>query len=360
MSPCDRCLAWSELTVALASVAVIAPDAPGATPGALIAHAEGAGTDRIASVRASWAGWSADEVRRRAAASGLRGWCTCDSDYPQALRLLPDAPPVLWVRGDAALLDACPELALGVVGTRRPTLTGRDAARRIAAGVSRAGGLIVSGMALGIDAASHEGALSVGQPTIAVLASGADLPTPTSNGRLYDRILDRGAIISELPPGTRPFKWSFPARNRLIAALSGATLVVEAPLRSGALITVTQATDLGRSIYAVPGSLAADTCEGSNRLLVDGAGAVLEAADLTTALGLAAQPAATAGDAGEGPGGLIRATLERRPLTLSELERTVPGLGPGEIELALLDLELAGWVARRPDGRYGLAATRAR
>lgn len=357
MSVCDRCLARSELTVALASVAVIPDDVPGATPAALIEHAEGVGVDRTASVRKSWARWSADEVRRRAADAGLHGWCQCGPDYPQALRPLPDAPPVLWVRGDRALLECCPDGALGVVGTRRPTLTGRDAARRIAAGVARAGGLIVSGMALGIDAASHEGALSVAQPTIAVLASGADLATPASNGRLYERILDRGAIVSELPPGTRPFKWSFPARNRLIAALSGATLVVEAPLRSGALITVTQATDLGRSIYAVPGSLASDTCEGSNRLLVDGAGAVLEAADLTTALGLAAlTPAA---GAGEGPTAIIRAALERRPLTVSELERTVTGLGPGEVELALLDLELGGWVGRRPDGRYGLTAARA-
>lgn len=358
MSACDRCLAHSELTVALASVAVLAKDAPGATPAALIAHAEGAGADRIGSVRRSWADWSAEAVRVRAAAAGLDGRCRCDPGYPTALRTLPDAPPVIWIRGDATVIDACPEHALGIVGTRRPTLTGRDAARRIAAGVSRAGGLIISGMALGIDAASHEGALSVGTPTVAVLASGADTPTPTSNTRLYDRILDRGAIISEMPPGTRPFRWSFPARNRLIAALSDATLVVEAPLRSGALITATQATDLGRSIYAVPGSLAADTCEGSNRLLVDGAGAVIDAADLTTALGLSAL-AGSPPAAGEGPNAAIRAALERRPLTVSELERVVQGLGPGEVELGLLDLELGGWVARRPDGRYGLTGARA-
>lgn len=358
MSACDRCLAHSELTVALASVAVLADGASGATPGALIAHAEGAGADRIASVRGTWSDWSAEAVRARATSAGLDGRCQCDPTYPVALRRLPDAPPVVWIRGDAALIDGCPEHAVGVVGTRRPTLTGRDAARRIAAGVSRAGGLVISGMALGIDAASHEGALSVGAPTVAVLASGADTPTPTSNTRLYERILDRGAVISELPPGTRPFRWSFPARNRLIAALSDATLVVEAPLRSGALITVTQATDLGRSIYAVPGSLAADTCEGSNRLLVDGAGAVIEAADLTSALGLSALPIA-APDAGEGPTAAIRAALERRPLTVSELERAVQGLGPGEVELGLLDLELGGWVARRPDGRYGLTGARA-
>jgi DNA processing protein len=358
MSACDRCLAHSELTVAMASVAVLAADARGCTPGALIGHAEGAGADRIRSVRESWADWSAAKVRASAAASGLDGRCRCDPTYPEALRILTDAPPVVWIRGDAALIDACPERALGIVGTRRPTLTGRDAARRIAAGVSRAGGLVISGMALGIDAAAHEGALSVGAPTVAILASGADTPTPSSNGRLYDRILDRGAILSELPPGTRPFRWSFPARNRLIAALSEATLVVEAPLRSGALITVTQATDLGRSIYAVPGSLAADTCEGSNRLLVDGAGAVTEAADLTGALGLAALPVAAPAE-GEGPAAAIRAALERRPLTVSELERAVPGLGPGEVELGLLDLELGGWVGRRPDGRYGLTGARA-
>ncbi|MBO9534212.1 MAG: DNA-processing protein DprA [Solirubrobacteraceae bacterium] len=285
-------------------------------------------------------------------AANLVGRCRCDDRYPEAIRQLDDAPPVIWLRGDEALLAGCPDLAAGIVGTRRPTMTGRDAARRFGAAVARADGLVVSGMAIGVDAAAHDGALSVGGPTIAVLASGADQPTPNSNAGLYARILERGLVVAEMPPRTRPFKWSFPARNRLIAALSAVTVVVEAPLRSGALITAVHATDLGREICAVPGSLAADTCEGSNRLLVDGAGALVDGADLTAALGLTAAPGAAAPD---GPGGVVHATLKRRPLSLGEVERAATSLAPGEVELALLDLELGGWIVRRPDGRYALA-----
>jgi DNA processing protein len=354
MSACDRCLALSELTLAIAAIPAVDPDARGTTPGELIAAVPKTGNERIGSVRRAWEGWAAAEVRARGRAAGLVGRCRCDPEFPAALRALTDPPPVIWIRGHEPLLDGCPDRAVGIVGTRRPTLTGRDAARRMAAGVARADGLVVSGMALGIDAAAHEGALSVGAPTIAVLASGADCPTPASNTRLYDRILDCGAVVAELPPGSRPHKWSFPARNRLIAALSAATVVAEAPMRSGALITVTHANDLGRDVYAIPGSLAADTCEGSNRLLVDGAGALVDAADLTTALGLSAP-----GDAGrpaDGPGGVVHDVLRRRPLSLGEVERAATTLAPGEAELALLDLELAGWIIRRPDGRYALAA----
>ncbi len=314
MSACDRCLAWSELTVALAAIARLSEGAAGTTPAELIAAAEGAGKDRIASVRRSWSGWSADAVARRGARGGTHATLPLRRSVPR------DAAPARrptaggLVRGNEALLAGCPDLAAGIVGTRRPTLTGRDAARRFAATLARAEGIVVSGMALGIDAAAHEGALSVGGATIAVLASGADVATPTSHRALYARILERGLVVAELPPGTRPFRWSFPARNRVIAALSAVTVVVEAPARSGALITATHATDLGREVCAVPGSLASDTCAGSNRLLVDGAGAVVDGADLTAALGLTPKAGAAAPG---GPGGIVHATLQRRPLSLA-------------------------------------------
>ncbi|MFT4035651.1 MAG: DNA-processing protein DprA [Patulibacter sp.] len=354
MSACDRCLALSELTVALAAVAAVPPGAPGRTPADLVHRVPGISAARARAIARHWDGWDARSVRGAALGAGLIGWCRCDADYPQLLCSLADPPPVVWLRGDPAVLRACPGQAAAIVGTRRPTLTGRDAARRLAAAVGRAEGVTISGMARGIDAAAHDGALSVGAPTIAVLASGADCPTPTTNAGLYGRILERGAVIAEMPPGARPHRWSFPARNRLIAALAAATVVVEAPLRSGALITVTHAADLGRAIYAVPGSLAADCCEGSNRLLVDGAGALVDAADLTAALGLATAGAPRRPD--DGPGAIVHDALRRRPLSLSEVERAAVSLGPGEVELALLDLELAGWVVRRADGRYALAA----
>lgn len=234
-------------------------------------------------------------------------------------------------------------------------MVGRGAARDIAAAVARAGGVVVSGMALGIDAAAHDGALAARGRTVAVLAAGIERATPSSHGRLYAQILDSGAVVGELPPGTRPSRWTFPARNRLIAALARGTLVVEAPLKSGALITVEQATALGREIWAVPGSLASDAAEGSNRLLVDGAGAVTEGAWLASQLPCATAAVAPTPEAG--PLADVHAALRRRPLRAAEIERACPHLGPGETELALLDLELSGWVDRAPDGRYRAAVT---
>lgn len=376
---CDRCLALSQLTVTLARVprlrlvapmtepddgtdpvpvvfpAPLVPCADGLrpTPGDLVRAVDDVLPDRAAAVASQQAKWSADAVRQAAVDANLAAFCMCSGEYPQPLLELTDPPPVIYTRGDRAIFEHCPAQAVGMVGTRHPTLVGRETARRIAGGIARCDGTIVSGMALGIDAASHEGALMTGGLTIAVLASGADRPSPSSHRDLYAQILDRGAVISEMPPGIQPFRWSFPARNRIIAALSRATVVVEAPLRSGALITAEQATDMGRDVYAVPGSIASDVSEGTNRLLQDGAGAVIDGAHLAQYhLGLGK----VIGAAGAPAGGVlaeVHETLARGPLSIAELSRrTETSLGPGELELVLLDLELAGWVARRPDGRY--------
>lgn len=351
---CDRCLALSQLTVVLAKVPVLTKAAAdlAPTPGALIRGIEGdIGRDRVLKVAAEHRGWSADGVRETALDAGLVAFCLCSTGYPDALRALADPPPVLYVRGDPGVLANCPDQAISMVGTRHPTRIGRDAASRIAAGLARSGATVVSGMALGIDGACHDGALSVGGLTVAVLASGADRPSPPSHRLLYDRILDCGAVVSEMPPGIQPFRWSFPARNRIIAALGLGTVVVEAPLRSGALITVEQAQDLGKDVFAVPGSLSSNVSEGTNRMLVDGAGAVLDGAFLASQLGMTR----VAGLAGpkEGPLADVHEVLARGPLSRHELSDSMAtSLEAGELELALLDLELAGWVARRPDGRY--------
>lgn len=350
---CDRCLALSHLTVSLASVPEIEPmAATGAThPRDLVAHLDGISAGRATSLSAGLdPAWTAGAVRGRCLEHGVAAFCRCSSRFPPCLAELDDPPWVLFSRGDAGLLRHCSADAVAMVGTRRPTLVGREAARRIAAGAARVGAIVVSGMALGIDAASHEGALSVGAPTIAVLAGGAERASPSSHRRLYAHILERGLVVSEMAPGVRPFHWAFPARNRLIAALTRSTLVVEAPIRSGALITVEHAGDLGRDVFAVPGSLASATCEGSNRLLVDLAKAVTEGADLVR---LGDRKSGTAPVTPvDGPGAEVHAALARGPLTIDEVARRATTLGPGEVELALLDLELAGWIARRPDGRY--------
>ncbi len=374
---CDRCLALSTLTVALAKVPQLRLEPPmtepedgsdpvpvvfkapllacadglDPNPGALARAVNEVTPERANTLMAEYRNWDGQAVLAAAFEAGLAAFCQCSSDYPEALRHLSDAPPVLYVRGDRSLLASCPRRAISMVGTRHPTLIGREAARRIASGIARSGGLVISGMALGIDAAAHEGALSVGGVTVAVLASGADRPSPQAHRELYARILEQGAVVSEMPPGQRPYKWCFPARNRIIAALGQGTIVVEAPLRSGALITAEQAYDIGRDVYAVPGSLASDVSEGTNRLLQDGAGAVLDGLHLAGQLEFG-PPAGFAGPR-DGPLAEVHEALGRAPLTLAELARyTATSLGPGELELVLLDLEIAGWVARRPDGRY--------
>lgn len=324
---CTSCLARSAMTITLERVAT-PEDRPAV------------GADQLARIRQDCVDY------------GILTLCRCDPRYPAGIAQLSDPPPVIYVRGNASVLGLDYERGVGIVGTRRPTTAGRDASRRFAAGFAQAGGTVVSGMALGIDAAAHDGALSVRGTTIAVLAGGVERPTPASNGHLYSRILERGAVVSELPPRVTPRKWTFPARNRLIAALSGCTVVVEAPARSGALITVDHANDLGRDVYAIPGSTAAPTCEGSNRLLMDSANPVLDGAELAAERGMTVTVGAGPLPATE-PGRRVHEELARGPRSTAELAGAVSTLGPGELELLLLDLELAGWVARRSDGRYG-------
>lgn len=355
---CERCLAQSALTTEIAKVALLPGASTALTPAGVLADLDGVDRPTRARVHTRYREWTPAAARQAIEAAGLWARCQCDDGYPDALRPLTDPPAVLYARGCIDVLGACPDRAAALVGTRRPTMTGRDAARRIAAGVGRAGGVVVSGMALGVDAAAHDGALSVQAPTVAVLGSGADYPAPATNARLYERILDRGLVISELPPGTAPRRWTFPARNRLIAALSAITVVVEAPERSGALITVEHAVELGRDIGAVPGSIAADTTGGSNRLLVEGAAAILDGAALAAMLGLTSQPA-PGGDAGT-PARRVRDLLDRRPMTAEQLHQALgPLLTEAELEVLLLDLELAGWVMRGADGRYAAASSAA-
>ncbi len=393
---CDRCLALSQLTVFLWSVPCLRgtpayaarqqakqqgeledDDAPAPpplaaplvasceglepTPGELIRAADGVMPPRARDAARVFARWSADAVRERCLAVGLTAACHCSLDYPETLRALADPPPVLYVAGNARVLDRCPASAVGMVGTRRPTRVGREASRNIAMGIAQVGGVVVSGMALGVDGASHEGALMGRGATIAVLASGADRPSPMSHRRLYDEILQSGAIVSELPPGTEPSKWTFPARNRIIAALSSAVIVVEAPKRSGALITVDHAQDLGVDVFAVPGSLASVTCEGSNALLCEGGAGVVDGVDFMSARtggSSAARPErprpVNAGQAA------VHDVLTSGPQSRQELGRATSTLAPTELEEALTDLELSGWVERGLDGRYRLAERSAR
>lgn len=200
----------------------------------------------------------------------LIGWHS--DDYPPLLRHCPNPPLALFVDGDPTLLW---RPAVAVVGSRSPTAAGRDNAAAFAATLARAGITVASGMAAGIDAAAHESALAQAEgATIAVLGTGPEQAYPRRHARLRDRIAAQGAVVSEHPPGTGAHPSHFPRRNRIIAGLSLATLVIEAAERSGALITARQAADSGRDVFAVPGSIHNPLARGCHRLIRDGAGLV--------------------------------------------------------------------------------------
>ncbi len=210
-----------------------------------------------------------------------------DVGYPRLLREVPAPPPVLFVRGAITAADT---VAMAVVGTRKATAYGREMASTIAGDLARAGVTIVSGLAIGIDGAAHRAALDAGGRTIAVLGSGIHDIYPRDHASLASRIAESGAVISDNLPNAKPDRWNFPARNRIISGLSLGVLVVEAPDRSGALITVDFAADQGRDIFAVPGPANAHASAGCNRLLRDGARLVRDAADILEDLRLQAVP----------------------------------------------------------------------
>ena len=201
-----------------------------------------------------------------------------DAAYPARLRNIFDPPILLYGRGAMPLFDE--EAAVAVVGTRAATPYGIHSAEELSYQMARSGALVVSGMAKGIDAAAHRGALRAGGFTAAILGCGVDVAYPESNRRLYEDIAATGVLLSEYAPGSTPESWHFPARNRIISGLSIATLVVEAPERSGALITARTALDQGRDVFAVPGAIDAPGSRGCNQLIRSGAGLVAEAWDL--------------------------------------------------------------------------------
>lgn len=193
----------------------------------------------------------------------------CDAAYPASLRELHDAPLVLYVRGER--LAVPPDRSVGVVGTRRCSVYAETTAREIGRHAAEMGWLVISGGARGVDGAAHLGCLDAGGRTVAALGTGVDKVYPAEHRGLFDRIRESGSLVSEYPIGTRGEAWRFPRRNRIIAGLSARTVVVEAPHRSGAMITVRQAAEAGREVWAVPGRIDDERCAGSNRLIFDGA-----------------------------------------------------------------------------------------
>jgi DNA processing protein len=285
-----------------------------------------------------------------------------DAAYPAALRDLPDAPPVLWARGDLALL-ARPMVAL--VGARNASSLGLRMARRLAERLGEAGHVIVSGLARGIDAESHAAALATG--TVAVMAGGVDVIYPEENAALGARIAEAGCLLSEQPMGTVPQARHFPMRNRIVAGLARAVVVVEAAARSGSLITARTALDQGREVLAVPGHPFDARAAGCNMLIRDGATLVRGADDVIEAIGAEARPALR-----EVPPPPLAAlggpVPERRPLAaMSDLHSSILArlgpsplaedqlirdlaMPPAHVSTGLVTLELEGRILRQPGG----------
>ncbi len=268
--------------------------------------------------------------------------------WPPLLLQTADPPLLLYVQGD---LTALARPAVAVVGSRHPSAQGRDNARAFAAELGRQGYVVVSGLALGIDGAAHEGALAAGTTTVAVLGSGLDQVYPTSHRELARRIAAQGALVSEYPPGTPALRENFPQRNRMIAGLALGTLVVEAALPSGSLITARLANEGGREVFAVPGSIHAPQSKGCHWLIKQGAKLVESAADIVEEL-RGPQPGLQATLPLDEPlADPLLEALGHDPVTLDALlART--GEPVSRLNARLLELELDGRVARLPGGLF--------
>jgi DNA processing protein len=271
--------------------------------------------------------------------------------FPPALLQTVDPPLMLYVQGQPAAL-AAPGLA--IVGSRNPTPQGSDNARAFATHLSNAGLSIVSGLALGVDGAAHDGALAGRTPTIAVVGTGLDRVYPSRHRQLAHRIAAAGAIVSEFAPGTPPLRENFPLRNRIIAGMTRGTLVVEAALQSGSLITARLASEAGREVFAIPGSIHSPQSRGCHLLIKQGAKLVESADDVLEELrwpSAAAPSSVAAPDEVPAASDALLAALGHDPATLDALGART-GLGAAELAARLLDLELAGQVARLPGGLY--------
>ncbi len=281
----------------------------------------------------------ADEALRRAAACGALLIQPGDSVYPASLLELPDPPPTLYCVGNASLLSL-PSVA--IVGTRRATAYGERVTRELAGSLARGGAVVVSGLARGIDAAAHQAALEAGGLTVAVLGTGVDVAYPVSHRALQAEIAERGLLVSEEPPGSRATTSSFPKRNRIIAAITKATIIVEAPLRSGALITAEHATDLNRTVAAVPGPIDSPQSAGSNLLLRDCATAIASVDDALTIMGIA--PSRSSSPNPRTPA--ERRVLDALALGPTDLDSlaTISGLPARDCLAAVTTLELRGAV----------------
>ncbi len=267
--------------------------------------------------------------------------------YPPLLAAIHDPPPQLWLRGRADV-ELLARTSVAIVGARACSSYGRAVSRSLGRDLAAAGVVVVSGMARGVDGEAHRGALEGGGSTVAVLGCGIDRDYPVAHAELARRIADTGLVVSEYAPGVEPAPWRFPARNRIISGLCRAVVVVEARVRSGALITVRYAAEQGRDVLAVPGEITSSLSAGANALIRDGAVPVLSVDDVLDAIGVVAAAPVRPQPAGDS--GRVLAAVRAEPATADEIARIV-GLPAAEVAGLLTGLELDGLV-EQGEGAY--------
>ena len=380
IAACDACLRRTDLIVAVSgSIDVAWRERQGRTSRVLARPDE----DLLAldpSAVPRYRAFNAAFARRRIAAAGLTAVCRCEPGYPERLRELPDPPAVLHIAGSPAAIPTGE--AVAIVGSRRATPYGLEVSSALGRSLTAAGVPVVSGMALGIDSAAHLGALEAwprggppgaaalgagaaplgpraagpaagAAPPVAVLAGGAETAYPARMRHLHRSLIERGAVVSEMPPGFGGHRWCFPARNRIIAALSTLTIVVEAAVRSGSLITADLATDLGRTVAAVPGPVTSSTSAGANELLHAGAAVIRDprdALDLLFGPDAPALPDTTPVPPLDAAQRRLLEQVERGLGTVAELAHTMEEAQ--QVSRTLSELELLGLVRREFGGRY--------
>lgn len=300
---------------------------------------------------ARWAATLDRHLASTEAALAERGWrwvAAADPEFPPLLAALVDPPLGLFVRG------AVPDHpAVAVVGARLASAYGREVADHLGRELAAAGVCVVSGMARGVDAAAHRGALAAGGPSVAVWGAGPDRVYPPEHGPLAEEIAAAGCLITEYPPGAKPLPHHFPERNRIIAGMARIVVVVEADEKSGALSTARLALDEGREVMAVPGSIFSRLSVGPNGLIRAGAAPVLSAADVLSVLGMSGST-----EAGAPPPAALAAVPAGEAFTIDHLAGLLCQPVARVLE-QVLQWELAGWLAREPDGRYRRVSSRA-
>jgi DNA processing protein len=353
VSGCDACLARAWLLARLASnlehLRGRIDSVLELKDGELI---EAVGGEERAKIRTELAGFEPTAARERAARAGVETICRCDPRYPRRLQDLPAPPAVLHAAGGLerflTLVEGEP---VALVGARRASPYGLDLAGSLGRGLAVAGLTVLSGMALGVDSAAHAGALAAPGPTVAVLPGGADRAYPAGKRALRRQIVETGAAVSELPPGAQVWRWMFPARNRIIAALADMTVVVAARVGSGAMLTIGEADRLGRLVGGVPGQVTAPLSWGPHMVIKLGGELVRGADDVLTAVDPERSPPVPRRESPDDPqlAALFEALADGYELPDA---LTQAGFDAERGLAALAALEMGGYVRRQAGGRY--------